>query len=124
MCRILNILISICLLVFMLTPVAVSACNSTSLKGSRIEKLSCNRHQGKTSCKKECCHHKQHGNSGCSGNCGKSSCQNSSTTFCIYNSFKYSQNIYNFENKKSFPIYKQPFYSSGFHSIWQPPKIA
>ena len=35
----------------MLTPVAVS-CNSTSLKGSRIEKLSCNRHQGKTSCKK------------------------------------------------------------------------
>lgn len=114
MCRILNILISICLLVFMLTPVAVSACNSTSLKGSRIEKLSCNRHQGKTSCKKECCHHKQHGNSGCSGNCGKSSCQNSSTTFCIYNSFKYSQNIYNFENKNHSQSINNPFILLGF----------
>ncbi len=123
MCRMLNIFITICLLVFTFTPGSISACTS-SAKGSKIEKFSCNRHKNESSCKKNCCHHKHHGNSGCRGNCGKASCQNSPTTFFINSIFKYSQNVYNFENKNLYSIYKQPYYSSGFDSIWQPPKIA
>ena len=123
--RIFNILFSMCLLGLFLIPVEAAACTSHTKETIKKEKPCCDHSsndESKQACKKDCC--KDSGeDSGCSGNCGAKSCHNSSPTHCIQN-LKYSHSTFLFENEKSYSFYKQPYYSSGFHSIWQPPKIA
>lgn len=126
MCRTLKILLSIFSIGFFLIPGEVSACTSQT-KEIVNEKSSCDDssdgHHTEGSCKKDCCNEKEGENTDCSGNCGQKSCHSSSPTFWMHD-IKDSQNAFLFENEISFPLHNQPYYSSGFHSIWQPPKIA
>lgn len=125
MYRALKIIFSILILGLFLVPVEVSACTSHSNpKTIKKEKSCCDHsdHQSKQACKKDCCKDKE-GDSGCSGNCDARSCHTTAQTFCVHPIVGYSNNVFEYEDKNSYPSYKQPCYSSGFHSIWQPPKI-
>ena len=124
MYRTINILFITFLLGFFLVPIEASACSFYTKEIIKKEKSCCDHssdHQSKQTCKKDCCKDNG-GDSSCSGNCSAKSCHNSAQTFCAqivgnsYHTFKY-------EEENSYPSYKQPYYSSGFHSIWQPPKI-
>lgn len=124
MSNLLKIFLSMCLLGFFLIPGEALACSSHKTEIVKKDKSCCDHssdHQSKQACKKNCCKDSE-GDSGCSGACGAKSCHNSSTTFWIHN-LKYSHNTFFFENEKSYSFYKQPYYSSGVYSIWQPPKI-
>lgn len=130
MCRKLKILLSMFLFGLFLVPIEVSACVTSHTNHPKeiikVEKSCCDDssdgHHNKQSCKKDCCKDNA-GDSGCSGNCGHNSCHSSSPTYLIHG-IQDSQKALLFGDKKSFPLYKQSYYSSGFHSIWQPPKIA
>ena len=126
MYRIPHILLYICLLGFFLVPAGVAAC--TSHEVAKKEKSCCKaQDEGDHSMESndmECCKDQKSEDSDCSGNCGKKSCQNSFQTFFVHQSIKADPNGFNFEGVNSYPFYKQPYYSLGFHSIWQPPKIA
>lgn len=84
----------------------------------KTEKKCCDKSEKKT------CHKEQKGKKSCEGNC--SNCQSCSTTVVL--SFE-NKNILKLENnpanitKKVENIYLQPYISSLFISIWQPPKI-
>lgn len=125
MSKILKIFLSISLLGFFLIPGEASACSSHTTEVVEKDKSCCDdsHHANHTStCKKECCKDKADGDTDCSGNCGQNSCHSSSPTYLVHDIID-SQKAFLFGDKKSFPLYKQPYYSSGFHSIWQPPKI-
>lgn len=127
MCRIIKILPIIFLLGFFLVPAEVSACTSHTKESFKKEKSCCDHHssdrESKHACKKDCCKDSA-GDSGCSGNCGAKSCQTSAQSFWVHQIFGGSYHAFEYETKNSYYFYKQPYYSSGFHSIWQPPKIA
>ncbi len=125
MSKILKIFLSICLLGFFLIPVEASACSSHTTEVVKKEKSCCDdsHHSNHTNtCEKDCCKDKTGGDTDCSGNCGQNSCHSSSPTYLAHDMI-HSQKAFLFGDKKSFPLYKQPYYSSGFHSIWKPPKI-
>jgi len=126
MSRTLNILLSMFLLGFLLVPGEISACTSHTKEINKKEKSCCDDssddNHTEQDCKKDCCKDKEDGNSDCSGNCGQKSCPNSFPTFWMHD-IKDSPNAFFFESEKSYSLYKQPSFSSGFHSIWQPPKI-
>ncbi|WP_413512836.1 hypothetical protein [Myroides odoratus] len=125
MSNMLKILLSISLLGFFLIPGEALACSSHTTEVIKKDK-SCyddSHHSNHLStCEKDCCKDKTGADTDCSGNCCQNYCQSSSPTYLIHD-IKDSQEIFLFGDKKSFPLYKQPYYSSGFHSIWQPPKI-
>ena len=124
MSNLLKIFLSMCLLGFFLIPGEALACSSHKTEIVKKDKSCCDHssdHQSKQACKKNCCKDSE-GDSGCSGTCDAKSCHNSSPTHWIQN-LKYSHNTFFFENEKSYSFYKQPNYSSGVYSIWQPPKI-
>ena len=127
MCRTLTILCSIFLLGFFLIPVEAAACTSHTTEVVTKNKSCCDDssdgHHNIQSCKKDCCKDKGSESTDCSGNCGQKTCHSSSPTFCVYDIIDSQKELY-FENEKSFSLYNQPYISSGFHSIWQPPKIA
>ena len=124
MSNLLKIFLSMCLLGFFLFPGEALACSSHKTEIVKKDKSCCDHssdHQSKQACKKNCCKDSE-GDSGCSGTCDAKSCHNSSATHWIQN-LKYSHNTIFIENEKSYSFYKQPYYSSGVYSIWQPPKI-
>lgn len=127
MSKILKIFLSISILGFFLIPGEALACSSHTNEVVKKEKSCCadssDGHHNKQTCKKDCCKDKEGTDNDCSGNCGQTSCHSSSPSYWIHD-IKDSQNAFLFESEKSFPLYSQLFYSSGFHSIWQPPKIA
>ncbi|ASV79774.1 hypothetical protein CMU73_04005 [Elizabethkingia anophelis] len=122
-----NILLIIFVLGVFLIPGQSYACK-THAKKQVIEQASCCEHhdsQDKETCKKKCCQEKKDGTNPCSGKCGSHSCQNSSQNFSVTLPFtKCLGEQFNIEDEKSYSPYKQPYYSSGYHSIWQPPKIS
>lgn len=126
MSNLLKMLLSICLLGFFLIPGEALACSSHTNEVVKKEKSCCDDssdgHHNKQTCKKDCCKDKEGTDTDCSGTCDAKSCHNSSPTHWIQN-LKYSHNTFFFENEKSYSFYKQPYYSSGVYSIWQPPKI-
>lgn len=69
----------------------------------------------------DCCQDK--GSLNCSGKCGMNSCQNSIPIFYILNIDKMMTSHPYVELKNLYPPYNEPYSSSGFYSIWQPPKI-
>ena len=115
------------LLGFFLTPMQTMACGD---KSTKTEKSCCKSSKKDKSKQKNCCskHNSksQKEDKGCDGKCGDSSCH--CTNFCphfavpFYATFKF----------KSFPIISKQrlfsrddnYFSSGFYSIWLPPKIS
>ena len=78
--------------------------------------------------KKDCCKNKHsqnnNDNDDCNGKCGNSSCHCPAVAFgfILYSSeLKYNLAIV---PQKQFFLYSDPYISSGYHSIWQPPKIS
>jgi len=126
--RIRYVVLSMFMLGLFLAPGAAAACTSYSQTVKNNEKSCCDdaqsgNHDAET-CKKDCCSADAGEGSGCSGNCGHQSCQSSSPTYGVHQAAKHSDHVFNFEDKNPYPSYQQPDYSSGFYSIWQPPKIS
>ena len=120
--------ISILLIVmlgFFLTPTLTYACGK---KTEKTEKSCCEKSPSQTGETKECCK-KSHSqdekdDDGCNGQCGNPSCHcptiNISITLPIFSELKHSV----FYVEKLNFLYTETYISSGFHSIWQPPKIS
>ena len=123
-----NILMIICLLGFFIIPMQSYACKSHSKEIVIKEKSCCSankQHHSEDQCEKDCCKSKDDTSNECSGNCGPTSCHSSSNSFSATPPFfRNAQNPVFSKSKKSYPLYKEPFYSSGESSIWQPPKIS
>lgn len=121
-----NIVMIICLLGFFLVPAQSYACKSHAKEVVSKDKSCCSdkKHHSENHCEKDCCKSKDDTSKECSGNCGPTSCHSSSNSFSATPPIsRNAQNNLSFENKKSYPLYKQHAYSSGESSIWQPPKI-
>src|SRR5690606_29279402 len=121
-----HIVLYICLLGFFLVPVGAAACTSHEMV--KKEKSCCKAQDdgdlSEDGNDMECCRDQKSDDSGCFGNCGEKSCQSSSFhTFFVHQIIKDGSNDFSFEGVNPYPLYKQPYYSLGFHSIWQPPKI-
>jgi hypothetical protein len=108
---------------FFLTPTETYACGS---KSENIEN-NCSKQSDTEAEKKECCDTKKgqcskHGKD-CDGKCGNPACHcpTNCTNFTIpfFDGFS---GITIIVNKPNF-YYQDTYYSSGFLSIWQPPKI-
>lgn len=118
--------ISIMLIVmlgFFLTPTLTYACGKSH---TQTEKSCCDKKTSQTD-KKDCCKnkssHNQKDNDNCGGKCGNSSCHCPPISFGFVPTLsepKYSVLVV---SKRQFFFYTNPYLSSGFHSIWQPPKI-
>ncbi len=115
------------LLGFFLTPMQSMACGDNSIS---TEKSCCKSSKKDKSKKKSCCN-KHTSNSdkdskGCDGKCGNSSCH--CTNFCQ----QFAVPFFVTFKPKYFPILSKQklfskndnYYSSGFLSIWLPPKIS
>ncbi|WP_382405014.1 hypothetical protein [Frigoriflavimonas asaccharolytica] len=77
-------------------------------------------------CKGECCNKKPKGcgHEDCDGNCNATSCFTSISLLGFLPLSQEKQNSESFSFLKNHRFsYKNSFYSFGFHSIWQPPKI-
>lgn len=78
-------------------------------------------------CIKECCHPKSHecGTDGCSGSCSGNLC--STVQYIVLSEIRFLSDFLNgfawLAPDNSQFYYRNPVYSSGFHRIWQPPKI-
>ncbi len=120
------ILTLVCMLGFFLIPGLSYACKAhTKVK---IEKSCCkaspDRHHSTRTCQEDCCKDKRDDSEDCSGKCGNKSCQTPSQSFSeIPTLFTVLQDLFDVEGKKLYALYKQPHYSSGYLSIWLPPKI-
>ena len=108
---------------FLLTPTDIYACGS---KSENIEN-NCSKQSDTEAEKKECCDTEKgqcnkHGKD-CDGKCGNSNCHcpTNHTNFTIPFLIKFS-GIKLILNMPNF-YYQDSFYSSGFISIWLPPKI-
>ena len=121
-----HIVLYICLLGFFLASVEVAACTSHEVvkKEKSCCKATIEDDDSKDKPVMECCKEQKNEDSGCTGNCGEKSCQNSPLqTYFAHPIIKDDSNAFHLKGINSYPIYKQPYYSLGFHSIWQPPKI-
>ncbi|MBS4042017.1 MAG: hypothetical protein KGZ81_15625 [Flavobacteriales bacterium] len=113
----------ITLIGFFLTPTDIYACGS---KSENIEN-NCSKQTDTKAVKKGCCDTEKgrcskHGKD-CDGKCGNPNCHcpSNHTNFTIPFLVKFS-GIKLIPNKPNF-YYQDSFYSSGFLSIWLPPKI-
>lgn len=122
-----NILMIICLFGLFLIPTQSYACKSHTKEIVSKDKSCCSdkKHHSEDRCEKDCCKSKHDGSNDCSGKCGNKTCHSSSNNFSATPPIcRNAQNNLIFESRKSYPLYKQPSYSSGESSIWQPPKIS
>jgi hypothetical protein len=119
--------ISILLIVmlgFFLTPTLTYACGTSAKK---TEKSCCEKGASKAD-KKDCCKQdhsqKDKNDDGCGGQCGNSSCHCPTLNIAIALPFvsELKHNVF-IAQKRSIP-YTETYFSSGFLSIWLPPKIS
>ncbi|WP_407482286.1 hypothetical protein [Elizabethkingia anophelis] len=114
---------------FFLMPNQSYGCSKNSTK---TEQSSCSKKQSeksahkahKTSCKDKSC--KKCKNGGCEDNCKHSSCRcgASTTSLSVLTAIELkAKNPFAAAKKQKFG-FKQGYYSSGFFSIWLPPKIS
>lgn len=108
---------------FFLTPTLTYACGKSAEKTEK----SCCKNETSKSDKKDC--YKSHSqkdknDDGCGGKCKNPSCHCPTVCFGCTLPFT-SEPKYNVlvVSKKQFFPYSDPYISSGFHSIWLPPKI-
>ncbi|MCO5255090.1 MAG: hypothetical protein M9892_12090 [Bacteroidetes bacterium] len=115
----------IMMLGFFLTPTLTYACGK---KTEKTEKSCCEKSTSQTGNSKDCCK-KSHSqddknDDDCNGQCGNSSCHcptiNITIALPIFPELKHSV----FYAKKLNFFYTETYISSGFRSIWQPPKIS
>jgi hypothetical protein len=102
-------------------PSAAYACGSASQK-SCCEKKTSSKEQ-----KKDCCKNKQsqEKNNSCGGKCGHSNCTSSTASFNLIsiNEINFKNNNLDFSPEKSKFFHSETFISSGFSTVWLPPKI-
>jgi hypothetical protein len=113
----------IALLSFFLTPTLTYACGKSAKK---TEKSCCDKTTSTTD-KKDCCKthsENDNNNDGCEGKCGHSSCHCPTITLTIALPFVSEMKHHIIVFEKLTIGYTQSYISSGFHSIWQPPKIS
>lgn len=106
---------------FFLLPTLTYAC------GTKSEKGCCNKEIAAKSAKKDCCKNNQSKDRSkdCGGKCGHSNCTTSSVNFSLISIFKMEFQNNNFDNTIEKPqfYHSKTFISSGFTSVWLPPKI-
>lgn len=117
----LHILIIILTIGFFLLPTLNYAC------GTKPEKSCCKKERTSKTEKKDCCqgkHSKDKDNS-CGGKCGHSNCTTSTVNFSLISFYEIEfKNInFDFSCKKSKFYHSETLISSGFTSVWLPPKI-
>ena len=112
---------------FFLMPGISYAC---AKKASKTEQKSCSKDQSakaehKSSCKDKSCEKCKDGHD-CDGNCKHSSCRCSTSSSSVSLQIPIDLKITSpfAETKKQKFGCKQAYYSSGYSSIWQPPKIS
>lgn len=120
-----NLVILLCLGFFLLPNITFACAKKTT----KVEHTSCSKDQSIKSSKDDCVHdkscstNKQHKK--CDGKCKHNSCKCSTTVTSLslpaYITFS-SKKIFAETKKQKFG-FKQAYYSSGYSSIWQPPKI-
>jgi len=117
----LHIFILFLTLGFFLLPAMTYAC------GTKSEKECCKKEASSKSEKKECNqdNHSKDNNNTCGGKCGHSNCTTSSVNFSILSFFEMDlkDNNFDFSLEKSKFHDSKTFISSGFTSVWLPPKI-
>lgn len=110
---------------FILTLTETYACSKSS---ATTEQACCKKEKSqddKSSCSSKSHAQGNHDADDCSGKCGNSSCQCPAVII-----WGYISSISELKYKlltvphKQFLLYTDPYISSGFHFIWQPPKIA
>lgn len=92
--------------------------------GIKIEKDCCKKEYSSKTEKKECCN-KSQSNKKCDGQCGHSNCTNTTINYSLIslNEIDFKNNNFDFSTKKEKFYHSQTFISSGFTSVWLPPKI-
>jgi hypothetical protein len=117
----LHIIIIMLSLGFFLSPSLGYAC------GIKTEKSCCKREIAKKTEKKDCCKNKQskEQDNSCGGKCGHSNCTTSTVNFSVISFFEieFNNNNYNFSTEKPKFHHSETYISSGFTSVWLPPKI-
>lgn len=117
--------ISILLIVmlgFFLTPTLTYACGKSVEK---TEKSCCKKETSKSD-KKDCCKNhsqKDKNDDDCDGKCKNSSCHCPTAPLAIVLPFVTEMKYYNIFLEKVTIAYTETYISSGFRSIWLPPKI-
>ena len=95
--------------------------------GSKTEKSCCKKELSSKTEKKDCCNNKDSNgkNKSCGGKCGHSNCSSTSITFSIIatNEIVFKNNNLGFSTQKPKFYPSETFISSGFSSVWLPPKI-
>jgi hypothetical protein len=107
---------------FFLLPALGYAC------GTKSEKSCCKKEISSKTEKKDCCKNKQskEKDNNCGGKCGHSNCTSStSVNFSIISFYEieFKNNNFDFSVEKSKFYHSETFISSGFTSVWLPPKI-
>ena len=117
----LHILIIILTLVILTVPTLSYAC------GTKTEKSCCKKKTISKTEKKDCCKNKQSKNQddSCGGKCGHSNCTASTVNFSLISFYEieFKNNNFYFSTDKSNFYHSETFISSGFTSVWLPPKI-
>ncbi len=109
---------------FLLSPTTTMACNQ---KG---EMTCCAKKSISKKEKKECCSNKEsskkESHEGCNGACKSITCSSSFIYLGMINGIQLDLNntLFGFYTKKQHFYYSNIFISSGYKSIWLPPKIA
>ncbi|EPE9901171.1 hypothetical protein ACSN7Q_002330 [Flavobacterium psychrophilum] len=116
----LHIIIIMLMLGFFL-PTSTYAC------GTKTEKSCCKKETTSKTEKKDCCKNKQskEQDNSCGGKCGHSNCTSSSVNFSIISFYEieFKNNSFDFSTEKPKFHHSKTFISSGFTSVWLPPKI-
>ena len=107
---------------FFLTPTLIYACDKPVEKTEK----SCFKKETSQSDKKDCCKshsQKDKNDDDCNGKCKNSTCHCPTAPLTLALPFVAEIKYHNFFLEKITIAYTITYISSGFHSIWQPPKI-
>ncbi len=100
---------------------------STYACGTKIEKSCCKKETNPKTEKKDCCNgnHSKDKDNSCGGKCGHSNCTTSTVTFSLttFNEIEFKNNSFDFSAEKPKFHHSETLISSGFTSVWLPPKI-
>lgn len=117
----LRTIIIILTLGFFMLPTLSYAC------GTKSESGCCKKETTSKTEKKDCCKNKQSKDkdNSCGGKCGHSNCTSSSVNLSIISLYEieFKNNIFDFSIEKPKFYHSETFISSGFTSVWLPPKI-
>lgn len=119
-----HILIIILTLGFFAKPTLTYACGTSATKS---EKSCCKKSENENDNKKDCCKKSNSQNDkGCDGKCGNSSCHctASCNSFAVPYFVTFKSKFFPSISKKSLFPRDDNYFSSGFYSIWLPPKIS